>query len=132
MPAILLIGADQNLLSTRAALLRKTGCHTVCATASSALTLQAEYGCEVVVLCHTLPDAVGLALLRLLRERWPSTRVLQLLPHRDWGTRSAAALADAVCYAEPARLIFRTNELLSSSTLSHNSDEAAKLSAYLN
>lgn len=132
MPSILLVGADQNLLRTRAALLHKTGSHTICATPNSALTMQNEHRCEVVVLCHTLSDAVGLALLRLIRERWPSTRILQLLPHRNWGTRSAAALADAVSYVEPERLIMRTNELLRHWKTSHKSDEAARLSAYLN
>lgn len=132
MSTILLVGADQSLLRTRAALLRKTGCQTVCATANSALTMQGEYRCEIVVLCHTLPDAVGLALLRILRERWLQTRILQVLPHREWGTVSAAALADAVCYTEPERLILRTTELLRRRPHFQRTDDAASISAYLN
>lgn len=112
MSTILLVGADLNLLRTRAALLARTGCRTLCATANTALMLQTEHQCEIAVLCHTLPDSVGLALTRIFRERWPQTRILQVLPQGISGTRSAATLADAVCYAEPERLIDRTNELL--------------------
>ena len=131
MPTILLVGADQTLLRTRAAVLRKTGCNTVCATANSALLLQEEYRCEIIVLCHTVPDTVGVALLRVLRERWPQTRILQIVPQQELQTRSAAALADAVSYADPTRLVLRANELLERTKGLHRAALMVRPSTYL-
>lgn len=132
MSTILLVGADQTLLRTRAALLRKTGCKTLCASAQTAFGLQAEYRCDIAVFCHTLPDAVGLVLTRIFRERWPQTRILQVLPQSEWGTRSAAILADAVCQADPERLIDRTNELLRRWRMFFLAEVAPRTASYLN
>lgn len=132
MSTILLVGSDQGLLRTRAALLQKTGCNTVCADPGHAVRVQEQYRCEIVVLCHTLADSVALALIRVIRERWAQTRILQILPHRDWGTRSAPGLADAACYADPERLIMRTTELLRRREAVKRTDQAAQVPLYLN
>lgn len=79
MQAILLIGVDQALLATRAAVLRRTGCTTVCASIAGALATQEEQRAALVVLCHTVPEAAKIALARVIRERWPETRVLVVM-----------------------------------------------------
>jgi DNA-binding response OmpR family regulator len=112
MQTILLVGLDPSLLSSRAAVLNRTGCRTVAADVQDAVALLEQQGAEVVVLCHTLPGLTALGLTRLVHERWPSTRVLQVLPHGEENLSGYATSADAVSYSRPEYLMKITTELL--------------------
>ncbi len=112
MCTILLVGEDAMLLQTRAAVLRKTGCEVLSCDAASAVTIQADRECKLVVLCHSLSSEVCEALAEALHMRWPKTRILLVVSQREWGYAEAKAAVDAVSSVEPSGLIERTTELL--------------------
>jgi len=113
MPTVLLIGEDELLQQTRAAVLRTTGAETLCCRPDSALTVQQNRECQVVVLCHSLSEEVSTALAESIHARWPGTRILLVTATRMWEKADAVAAVDAVSSADPAHLIRRTIELLS-------------------
>jgi hypothetical protein len=100
------------LLRTRAAVLSKIGAEIVCSNSASALAVQADRECDVVVLCHSLREEVCAALAESLHEHWPKTRVLLVVTEREWGTADEWAAVDGTSSTEPDRLICRTAELL--------------------
>ena len=112
MHTILLVGTDPSLLSSRSAVLRRTGARTVFASAFEALAVQTEQEAELVVLCHTLPDLTCLAISRSIHERWPSTRVLQMLPLGQDNASGYVTGADAISYSQPECLLKKASELL--------------------
>ena len=112
MPTILLIGADEMLLKTRAAVLSRTDSEVVTSDARSALAIQQVRNCELVILCHSLEPQVCTTLAKLIRGSWPRTRILQLVAERTWGEWEASAAVDGTSSPEPECLIGRTTELL--------------------
>jgi len=117
MHTILLVGADALLLHTRAAILGNTGAEVVCSDAASALAHladreQADREFDLVVLCHSLPAAVCVSLAKVVRARWPKTRILEVVALKEWGSAEARAAVDGISSPEPARLIGTTAELL--------------------
>ena len=109
MHTILLIGTDEMLLKTRAAILSKTNSAVVTSNAASALAIQEDRQCELVVLCHSLSPEICASLAEVIRLRWPTTRILQVVADR-WN--SASPVVDGTTSPEPDRLIGRTIELL--------------------
>ena len=71
MPTILLVGKNDLLLKTRAAVLRTTGAATFCSKAASALAVQQLQRCDLIVLCHTVPEADRVSLASAFRRLWP-------------------------------------------------------------
>lgn len=112
MSTVLLVGEDDLLLQTRAALLRSTGAVTVCSNAISALAVQAERQCDLVVLCHSLPEPLCISLADAVQTRWPKTSILLVTPNRGWESPSADRAINAITSADPERLILRVAELL--------------------
>src|SRR5277367_2389373 len=112
MATVLLVGEDAMLLKTRAAVLGRIGAEIVCSNSVSALGVQADRECDVVVLCHSLREEVCAALAESLHERWPKTRVLLVVTQREWRPADAWAAVDGTSSTEPERLICRTAELL--------------------
>lgn len=112
MQTILLVGSDPALLNTRSAVLRRTGCRTVHASASEAIRVQDEHNAKLVVLCHTVPDVICLAITRTVHERWPSTRVLQMRALGDENLEGYATSADAVSDSRPEYLLSAAMGLL--------------------
>jgi DNA-binding NarL/FixJ family response regulator len=112
MNTILLVGEDAMLLQTRAAVLAKTGAEVVCCAPNAALTMQADRECDLVVLCHSVAEALSLALAETIHARWPKTKVLQVVSRREWDSVDAKAAVDAISSAEPERLIQQTTKLL--------------------
>jgi hypothetical protein len=110
MHTILLVGADEMLLKTRAAILSKTDSEVATSNAGSALAIQEDRECELVVLCHSLAAEVSISLAEAIRQRWPTTRILQVVPDRAWSP--ASEVVDGISSPEPDRLIGRTIELL--------------------
>jgi DNA-binding NarL/FixJ family response regulator len=116
MATILLIGEDSVLLRTRAAVLRKTGAEIAMCEPHSALAVQAQKECELVLLCHSLSETRRAALAASIRENWPRTKILQVSSDRVLIGTEATTLADAICSWEPERLIGRTVELLNAAS----------------
>lgn len=112
MSTVLLVGEDELLLQTRAAVLRTTGAETLCCRPDSALTAQQDRECEVVILCHSLAEDISSALAESFHVRWPKTRILLMTATRMWEQADSDAAVDAISSADPERLIQRTAELL--------------------
>lgn len=113
MSTVLLIGEDDLLLQTRAAVLRTTGAKTICSNPISALTIQADQKCDLVILCHTLPELLCAGLAETIHARWPRTAILMVTPTRAWESPNSDEAINAITSADPQRLIARTIELLS-------------------
>jgi|SRR5580704_3282947 DNA-binding NarL/FixJ family response regulator len=113
MSTVLLVGEDELLQQTRAAVLRRTGAGAVCSSASSALAVQQDSQCDVVILCHSLPESLSATLASTIHSRWPQTRILQLTSARLWETTVAETGADAISSSDPEQLILHTADLLS-------------------
>lgn len=111
MSAILLIGEDEFLLETRAAVLRPIGAEMVCTNVSSAMPLLERKPFDVAILCHSIPDHLCQTLTEVIHLNWPSTRVLLVSAVRDW-EQEISATGVEMCPPEPERLIERTVELL--------------------
>jgi DNA-binding response OmpR family regulator len=114
MPTVLLVGEDDLLQQTRAAVLRTTGADTVCSNPDLALAVQADRQCDLVVLCHSLPEPRCTALAEAIHARWPRTAILLVTPVRAWESADARQAIDAITSADPERLIVRSVELLGS------------------
>ena len=112
MSSVLLVGEDELLLETRSAVVRTTGAETLCCSSSAALEIQSQRECDVIILCHTLPQDRCAALAEVIHARWPRTRVLLVSSTRMWEQTDAVDAMDAVSSADPERLVGRTVELL--------------------
>ena len=112
MSTVLLIGEDELLLQTRAAVLRTIGVETVFTDVSSALAALMGRHCDLVVFCHSLPRHMCETLAQIIRCRWPSTPLLLISTSRDWEQMEEAGIVDSVCSPEPDSLIRCTIELL--------------------
>ncbi len=112
MPCILLVGADEMLLQTRAEVLRKTGSEVISSNAASAFATQTDRECDLVILCHSLSGGQSASLAEVIHERWPKTRILLVRTQRDWLDSEVAAAVDGVSSPEPGHLVETTIELL--------------------
>lgn len=112
MPTILLIGMDGILLQTRASVLGRTGCATVCVSAGDALGAQERHRAAVVVLCHTVPEMLRTALSRAIREHWPETRILAVMRYGQSAAEGRSGCVDVVSSNHPEKLLRATSELL--------------------
>lgn len=111
MPAILLIGEDEFLLETRAAVLRSTGAEMVCTDVSQAIPALERKNFDLAILCHSIPGPVCQTLVEVIRQNWPSIRILLVSAVRSWEMEERADGVD-VCAPDPGHLIARTIELL--------------------
>ena len=112
MSTVLLVGDDEFLLETRAAVVRTTGAETLWCRSDSVLEIQHRRPFDVVILCHSLPAELRSALCSLIHGRWPDTRILVLSSIRAGSLPDGAEFADAVNSADPEELVLRTIELL--------------------
>ena len=112
MSKVLLVGEDELLQQTRAAVLRTTGVENICTPPRSALAIQQDRQCDLVILCHSLPDQLCAVLADNIHIRWPKTRILLVTPTRMWESPHFEIAVDAVSSADPVRLIRRATELL--------------------
>lgn len=110
MPAILLIGEDDFLLETRAAVLRETGAETVRSTVGDALPQLQARRFNVVILCHSIPEHLSETLAVLIRQNWPATEILQISATRDYEECTGDGVT--VSSATPERLIATVVSLL--------------------
>jgi DNA-binding response OmpR family regulator len=108
---VLLVGEDDLLLRTRAAVLRTIGVEVAITNASAALEVQAARACDLLLLCHSVPEEVAAVIAAIFRARWQATPILRITSLRSWGSSQTDGL-DAITSAEPDRLVKRTAELL--------------------
>jgi CheY-like chemotaxis protein len=111
MATILLIGEDDFLLQTRAAVLRRTGAESVCCDVASALLVLEHQVFDLVLLCHSIPGHLCETISEIIRHNWPGTRLLHISAVRE-SEHFDPTDGVEVCSAEPERLIQRTVELL--------------------
>jgi DNA-binding response OmpR family regulator len=112
MYTFLLVGKDELLRQTRAAVLRTIGADIICTDPDSALDVQADQQCDLVVLCHSLSEPLSITLAETIRSRWPQTRILMVTSSRIWEAAEAVPAVDAISSADPESLILRIGELL--------------------
>jgi DNA-binding response OmpR family regulator len=112
MATVLLVGEDEFLLDTRAAVIRTTGAETLCCSSNSALEIQQRRPCDVVILCHSLPVEIRNALPSFIHSHWPETRILMLSSNGARDFPGNVECVDIVNSADPERLVLRTIELL--------------------
>jgi CheY-like chemotaxis protein len=114
MQNILLAGQDSRLLSTRAAVLKKTGANVICCSASEALKLVPLESLDLVVLCHSLIEEEAEMIAEEAHRSPQRPKVLLVIltsdqsreiPHRD-------PKFDATSLPDPAALIAHATELL--------------------
>jgi DNA-binding NarL/FixJ family response regulator len=119
MATILLIGEDEMLLYTRAAVLRKTGAEVVSCDSRTALEAQSDCRCELVVLCHSVSENRSESLAKAIKGSCPDTRILQLTAEQKARGVPASAAVDARCSWEPDQLTRAAVELLQQNPFLH-------------
>jgi DNA-binding NarL/FixJ family response regulator len=110
--AVLLVGEDELLQQTRAAVLRTIGAEVICSGPQTALGVQQDRECDLAVLCHSLPESLSAILAETIRSRWPKTRILLVTSSRIWEAAEAIPAVDAISSADPESLILHSIELL--------------------
>jgi CheY-like chemotaxis protein len=109
---ILLAGQDPRLLSTRAAVLKKTGAEVVSCNASEALKVVESKTFDLVVLCHSVTAGEAEMIADSSRKHSDKTRVLLVISGARPESLGDAAKFDAVTLPDPAQLIAQAAELL--------------------
>lgn len=94
--AVLVVDDERNFRRVVEAKLRKSSFDVALAPdAAGALDLALRYPFELVLLDLHLPDADGIALLRLVRAAMPATPVIVMTAYEEEGLRERAATAGA-------------------------------------
>jgi DNA-binding response OmpR family regulator len=114
MQNILLAGQDSRLLSTRAAVLKKTGANVICCSASEALKLVRLKSLDLVVLCHSLAkeEAETIAEEAHRSAQRPKILLVLLISDQSRGIPRRDAKFDAASLPDPTALIAHVTELL--------------------
>jgi DNA-binding NarL/FixJ family response regulator len=120
MLTVLLVGENELLQQTRAAVLRMMGADVICSSPDSAPVVQEDRNCDLVVLCHSLREPFSASLAETIRSRWPNTRILQVTSSRIWEAAEAVPAVDAISSADPERLIMRAVELGAATIAQHS------------
>lgn len=117
LPKILLAGQDVRLLSTRAAVLAKTGADVISCLGSQTVRMVKSERPDLVVLCHSLlgGDADGIA--DEIRTCCKTTKILMVLSELEPDLALQDARFDGSCLSRPERLIARVSELLGETRL---------------
>ena len=107
MASILLIGLDEGLSQTRAAVLAKTHATVVRKTDLGNGVSQAF---DLVVLCHTVPEAEREAWSIEVRKRWPNVRIILIA--KPWSDQRPRYVDAQISWGNPEELLFAVNRLL--------------------
>jgi len=83
MQRVLIVGQDEMLQFSRAALLRSLGVEACAVREGTALDIQRDRHCELIVLCHSLPARLSSSLAEKIHASWPNTWILRVVA-RDW------------------------------------------------
>jgi hypothetical protein len=115
MQNILLAGQDLRLLSTRAAVLKKTGATVMCCKGSDALRFVESETLDLVVLCHSVDEEEAEFIAEKVRRNPHRPRVLLMISDLNQEKSYRAEKFDGTCLADPADLIAHATELLQES-----------------
>ena len=111
MHSILAVGLDAGLLSTRVAVLNRTGADVTPAIPDAAVEILRVIPFDVVVLCHTLSPTDSRR-IALAAHQSADIYVLQLVSNATSRSSYEDVPVDGLCESDPGRLVERVMELL--------------------
>ena len=113
MLTILAVGQDSELLSTRAAVLRKCNAGVISASPLDAPLILKAQPFDLVVLCHTLsPDEMN-NLILVAHQQASEVQVLEVLDAVESSWNRQPSGADDIAQAKPEALVAKVTEMLS-------------------
>jgi DNA-binding response OmpR family regulator len=113
MLRILLAGSDSRLLSTRAAVLSKTGAAVVYGNPMEVLEiLDGHETFDLVVLCHTLEDSDVVAIVDKAHRKIAGVKILMVTSELEGNRMQVNGKVDATTMPEPAHLVALAKEML--------------------
>ena len=112
MPKILLAGRDFRLMSTRAAVLKKTCENVSYCVGSQAVSKAESERPDLVVLCHSLLEGEAEAIADEIHNSYKTMKVLMTLSEVGTAFPLKDEKFDAMCLSRPERLIACVNELV--------------------
>jgi DNA-binding response OmpR family regulator len=113
MLRILLAGSDSRLLSTRAAVLSKTGAAVVYGNPMEVLEiLDGNETFDLVVLCHTLEDSDVVAIVDKAHRKIAGVKILMVTSELEGHRMHVNGKVDATTMPEPAHLVALAKEML--------------------
>jgi DNA-binding response OmpR family regulator len=117
---ILLAGSDCRLLSTRAAVLAKTGGDVVHLNATETINILDREAFDLVVLCHSLQREDVAVIVDKVHQKIPVAKILMVTSALDEYELYPNTKIDATSIPEPGHLVALAKELLQvSSYVSH-------------
>jgi hypothetical protein len=117
---ILLAGSDCRLLSTRAAVLAKTGGYVVHLNTTETINILDREAFDLVVLCHSLQREDVAAIVDKVHQKIPVAKILMVTSALDGYELYPNTKIDATSIPEPGHLVALAKELLQvSSYVSH-------------
>lgn len=112
MHTMLMVGEDEPLQRTRAAVLAKAcGLVTICGP-DEVRGLMEKDPVDLVVLCHTVSSQKATSLSEEIHRRWCDTRVLLIVSALAYKTAADEQGFDAVVSSDPTLLVMRATEIL--------------------
>ncbi|WP_158945029.1 hypothetical protein [Granulicella sp. S190] len=112
MSKVLVAGDDIRLLSTRVAVLTKTGADVISCTGSETIEEVKRWRPDLVVLCHSLLQVEAGTIADEIRSCYKATKILMVLPNASYEDPLQDTRFDDTCLSNPERLIASVNELL--------------------
>jgi hypothetical protein len=106
MRSILQIGNDSALLATRASVLELTGAIIMTALGNEATNLLCCVRFDLIVFCHTIPEAMREEISLAARAWYPNVYILKVL------TSAFSNIAPDETVPDPARLLTKVADVL--------------------
>jgi DNA-binding response OmpR family regulator len=119
MRTILAISQDERLLTTRAAVLRKSNAEVIEARADEAKKILKARQFDLVVLCHSLTVEETLEIASLAHRQTIAIPILRLVSNAEFASEWTFITPDAVASGDP-RVLERVAELLNVSLSGRN------------
>ena len=114
MSKVLLVGEDETLLQTRAAVVRTAGVESVCCKPEAALSFLSQQSFELVILCHSLSEYTCASLAYVIHEHWPATALLAVSAATNIPQVAKDPPLVTITSAEPELLVLQVLELMHS------------------
>jgi len=112
MRRILLAGSDSRLLSTRAAVLLKTGAAVIHCDTQGTLDILDRETFDLVVLCHSLLEADVTVIVEKIHRKIPDAKILMVISSVDQYEMHPDCKVDATSVPEPGHLVAQAKKLL--------------------
>ena len=114
MSKVLLVGEDETLLQTRAAVVRTAGVESICCKPEAALSFLSQQSFELVILCHSLSEYTCASLAYVIHEHWPATALLAVSAATNIPQVAKDPPLVTITSAEPELLVLQVLELMHS------------------